>query len=134
MEVSSDCMLFDLITSITLTPATQASIITMITPSSNPSTLITEETTDYMTPDTFSINTTTVPLPAMGTQSSLQLHIHLTHRPATALSPPPPPPEPGVMTESRRPEAGEDAGGWRGRIRPWAHQHTWLGSHEVGVP
>ncbi|VDM05789.1 unnamed protein product [Schistocephalus solidus] len=36
------------------------------------------------------------------------------------------------MTESRRPEAGEDAGGWRGRSHPWAYHHTWLGSH--GVP
>ncbi|VDM00024.1 unnamed protein product [Schistocephalus solidus] len=28
------------------------------------------------------------------------------------------PPELGVMTEARKPEAGEDASGWRGRSRP----------------
>ncbi|VDL89099.1 unnamed protein product [Schistocephalus solidus] len=36
---------------------------------------------------------------------------------STALSPPPPP-EPGVMTETRRLEAGEDVGGWRGQSAP----------------
>ncbi|VDL87017.1 unnamed protein product [Schistocephalus solidus] len=51
----------------------------------------------------------------------------------TALSAPPTP-EPGASTESRTPEAGEGACGWRGRSHPWAYHCTWLGSHGVGVP
>uniref|UniRef100_A0A183SPE9 RBPJ-interacting and tubulin-associated protein n=1 Tax=Schistocephalus solidus TaxID=70667 RepID=A0A183SPE9_SCHSO len=40
----------------------------------------------------------------------------------------------GVKTQARRPEAGEDAGGWRSRSHPSENQHTWLGSNGVGVP
>ncbi|VDL92836.1 unnamed protein product [Schistocephalus solidus] len=54
-------------------------------------------------------------------------------RAATAFSPPPPPSEPGVMTESRRSEAGEDAGGWRGRRRPYTARAGQLSDAEVGA-
>ncbi|VDL89536.1 unnamed protein product [Schistocephalus solidus] len=51
---------------------------------------------------------------------------------ATALSPPSPP-EPGVITDSRIPEMGKGAGGWRGRSCSWAYHRTWLGSYAITI-
>ncbi|BHF79217.1 hypothetical protein SprV_0602233700 [Sparganum proliferum] len=58
-----------------------------------------------------------------GVYSASGLALHLP-----TLSPPPPP-EPGVKTKSRRPETGEAAGGWLGRILALALHSAPPGPH-----
>ncbi|BHF83951.1 hypothetical protein SprV_0902710000 [Sparganum proliferum] len=58
-----------------------------------------------------------------GVYSASRLALHLP-----TLSPPPPP-EPGVKTKSRRPETGEAAGGWLGRILTLAFHSAPPGPH-----
>ncbi|BHF79701.1 hypothetical protein SprV_0702282300 [Sparganum proliferum] len=58
-----------------------------------------------------------------GVYSASRLALHLP-----TLSPPPPP-EPGVKTKSRRPETGEAAGGWLGRILALALHSAPPGPH-----